>query len=661
MFSSFSAFLPSVLQPNLEQRASQPPSTPQQQSVVSSVERPEQPAPTTAKEVSGTTAKKKDKKEKPANETFIVVRPPPSKSNHPLNLQVQLVPPQSRHDKPSVTIQALDTSAQDANDPSNSTDLRRTASNRSDSSTYSGYTSATSVSSFASSSTTSSGRRMIIPLYNLHAHNVMTNTIVDAGTDAKVAKFARRGLEIVGLAIFEPIEVWGSVQVPGALPSGGSNRTSIDDALREHGLLSHAVGHRSLSPDRPATSHSTVQGHRDLLQVPNVSVSPLPSEPGEPQRGAKKLFTRMFKKKEATRPLSTVVSSPAEQPIRSSPLVATATTRFLNEDADPLETPKLTDMASCTPVTGTATLCPPVLGIQPTLYPPTAPPKGRPTKYVWVTRKWLKGTEGGLVSGMMGKLSMNGRNDSLTSGALQVEVRFEWSRGRRKEGRGRKGRADRKISATSTAESRSVSRRGSAVVSNQSLAASIPGTAPHTVSLSPQDVISTNNRHSIISHHSTSSETETSVGSSAAHRAGEDSGDESDPEDSETPWTCAVTIQRLGALLVPHTGELNAQRERVMRLKVATLSPTPHHPKVVGLLKVPFPLPDIEVEQLVVRRRVVTAQGVSRSTSESGGLMLTAEEIKDTVSSTALWLVVREAFGGVGRERRKGDGWRIRA
>jgi hypothetical protein len=103
------------------------------------------------------------------------------------------------------------------------------------------------------------------------------------------------------------------------------------------------------------------------------------------------------------------------------------------------------------------------------------------------------------------------------------------------------------------------------------------------------------------------------------------------------------------------------QREQVVRVKVATLSPTPHHPKVVGLLKVPFPLPDIEVERLAVHRRVVTTQGVNRTAPNSGELLLTAEEIKDSISSTALWLVVREAFGGVGRERRKGDGWRIRA
>jgi hypothetical protein len=47
--------------------------------------------------------------------------------------------------------------------------------------------------------------------------------------------------------------------------------------------------------------------------------------------------------------------------------------------------------------------------------------------------------------------------------------------------------------------------------------------------------------------------------------------------------------------------------------------------------------------------------------SYCGGTMLTAEEIKDVVCSTAMWLVVREGFGGIGKVTRRGDGWRIRA
>ncbi|EGN94636.1 hypothetical protein SERLA73DRAFT_187665 [Serpula lacrymans var. lacrymans S7.3] len=166
------------------------------------------------------------------------------------------------------------------------------------------------------------------------------------------------------------------------------------------------------------------------------------------------------------------------------------------------------------------------------------------------------------------------------------------------------------------------------------------------------------------------------MGSTALH---EDSGDESDPEDSETPWSCVVSVQRIGSSPLGRSGSATTStsgsgsrdphshshhrrdKEPGVRIKVATLSPSPHHPKVVALLKMPFPLPDIEVEKLVVHKRVITSHGVNRMVPVSGELVLTAEEIKDSISSTALWLIVREGFGGVGKVSRKGDGWRIRA
>ena len=66
-------------------------------------------------------------------QSFIVVRPPPAKSNHPLNLQVQLVPPQSRERDRTRSLDVSQTS-QDQED----TILSRTSSNRSDVSMYSG-------------------------------------------------------------------------------------------------------------------------------------------------------------------------------------------------------------------------------------------------------------------------------------------------------------------------------------------------------------------------------------------------------------------------------------------------------------------------------------------------------------------------------------------
>jgi len=55
--------------------------------------------------------------------------------------------------------------------------LSCTTSNRSDVSTYSGY--APSVASVNSHGSTASTKRMIIPLYNLQAHNIMTNAVLE--------------------------------------------------------------------------------------------------------------------------------------------------------------------------------------------------------------------------------------------------------------------------------------------------------------------------------------------------------------------------------------------------------------------------------------------------------------------------------------------------
>lgn len=106
----------------------------------------------------------------------------------------------------------------------------------------------------------------------------------------------------------------------------------------------------------------------------------------------------------------------------------------------------------------------------------------------------------------------------------------------------------------------------------------------------------------------------------AADDNGDDDGDLSDPEDSETPWSCHLV---LGAST---------------RIPIGTLSPAPHHPKLVAQLAVPFPLPDL-----------------SQTGLGADGAGLTREEIKDVICVTCLHLVIRESFGGLGRVRRRGD------
>jgi hypothetical protein len=98
-----------------------------------------------------------------------------------------------------------------------------------------------------------------------------------------------------------------------------------------------------------------------------------------------------------------------------------------------------------------------------------------------------------------------------------------------------------------------------------------------------------------------------------------------------------------------------------LRLKLASLAPTPHHPKVVAQLKIPWPLPDIELERAIAHKRPSGAPHDEHPrVKDAAGLVLTAEEIKDIVCTTSFWLIVREGFGGVGKKSRKGDGWKIR-
>jgi len=330
--------------------------------------------------------------------------------------------------------------------------------------------------------------------------------------------------------------------------------------------------------------------------------------------------------------------------------------------------------------------------------------------YVWVVRKWLKvpGGEsllGGLVGKLGGKEGGSGFKDALGLGAgnavgAMVEVRFEWKRGKpsgkRKESH--KGRDKLAVEARSrklsTGGSLNDGSRGNSVTgSNAPSTTSLPGTkgrktegsnSPSRSSQPPPPSSAEKKRSNRLSTISISQQSiATSVTSEGGGERGKDDvdeGEESDPEDSETPWCCTLKIRRLHPTtstssappadsnvsqasdsLKQRGGGQEKDKTSQLRLKLAVMSPTPHHPKVVALLKVPFPLPDVEVEKAELRPRVFS-DGSHKGVPSGGSdvLMLTAEEIKDVVSSTGLWLVVRESFGGVGKVSRKGDGWRIR-
>lgn len=653
MFATLSSFLPSALQssPNPSNGTSK-------DAPIVKVE--EQPNRLVGADEVG--IKKKEKRTN--NESFIVVRPPPAKSNHPLNLQVQLVPPQSRDRDRSRSMDTTTSSHERDGDT-----LSRTTSNRSDVSMYSAYSSVTSFASVTSTSTTSS-RRMIIPLYNLQAHNVMTNVIVDAGTDAKVAKFQKRGLEVLGLAVLEPVEVFGSHTASASLLPPSSNRTSIDE---HHDLILHAAP-RPGGPDgvhTPASSAlSLSSGGADPAPPPASTVTRTDNNQ-TPTNGPKKLFGKMFKKKdnEPSSPLPSPTLSPTNHTLFRAARLPKAQSLAVPSQRNPKRNSWLGSIGqpppgpyptepSPSPVSNIPTsthLQPAVLGIHPSFSSPSYPPQGRPHSYTWIVRKWIKGSNESLLSNAIGHITPLGLSEERRQSRAPteegtVEVRFIWTRGKKKrrlhEGSQQVGTSSRRTSTIGPPKT------GSASSLHHS------GTTDKRTSAAEKRLSTTSGL---------SVSTESEAGSAAGRARGDDAGDMSDPEDSETPWTCTLVVSRLGSSALPARASPDGSGGSdgaTVRVRVATFSPTPHHPKVVALLKVPFPLPDIIVDRMQVCRRTVSAQGIARpscNTDAPDELVLTAEEIKDIVSSTGLWLVVRESIGGVGKVNRKGDGWRIRA
>ncbi|KAF8154133.1 hypothetical protein B0H34DRAFT_784135 [Crassisporium funariophilum] len=329
----------------------------------------------------------------------------------------------------------------------------------------------------------------------------------------------------------------------------------------------------------------------------------------------------------------------------------------------------------------------------------------RALMYVWLVRRWMKrrpsafgdtgffGNVVGLAGGSNKAHAQHGHaalphhsgHGHEASGSAPgslvyggVEVRFEWKRAKAKEGRrkSRRGRASTSRGAGGAESDGEVER---ASVRERTREREDPKERlkseerkKHRMSTGSLSTTTTN----------AASDEGDPVQGRKLQREGtkgegkeSDDGDESDAEDSETPWVCTLKLRRAsspntsgaGGVLSP-TGSMYSGKApplglalgapglvavvqpQVLRIKVGTLSPTPHHPKVVAMLKVPFPLPDVEVDRMgVVKRKLVGGNSNGSPEGERtpyDGLVLTAEEIKDVVCSTGLWLVVREGFGG---------------
>ncbi|KAF8636105.1 hypothetical protein AX17_003810 [Amanita inopinata Kibby_2008] len=374
MFSSLTSFLPSVLRDSTRNSSFSP-----DIEEAHNEEPPPPPGPSLEEQPTRSPPRKRGRERRNINETFVIVRPPPSKSNHPLNLQVQLVPPSSRSVLPRQSIEF---------DSAPSASLTRTTSGRSETSystaSTASFASSSSTSTASTSTSTSSGRRAIVPLYNLQAHNVMTNVIVDAGTDAKIAKFQKRGIELIDLAVLEPIEVWpdptavvqpvvpvapNGLSIPVSTTGAGAStstlgRLSVDEVgftqvpTRAGAISGRSVaaflapattGSTSSRPNTPdshlpntaASSTASLTSSSHLGSQPRYTTSPepqptLPTSATLPQSNSKrKIFGKIFNKK------SKEASTPSVSPLipSSSPTRDTSLRRSISHQRAPIVTP----------------------------------------------------------------------------------------------------------------------------------------------------------------------------------------------------------------------------------------------------------------------------------------------------------------------------------
>lgn len=120
----------------------------------------------------------------------------------------------------------------------------------------------------------------------------------------------------------------------------------------------------------------------------------------------------------------------------------------------------------------------------------------------------------------------------------------------------------------------------------------------------------------------------------------DDSGNESDPEDSESPWVCELVLST--PILTPpgsttladdSASAQQASRSNTRRIRLGTFLPAPHHPRVVGQLSIPLSL-----------RRVHLGLPSDPTAEGSGTESISAEEMKDFLCITLLWLCIRESL-----------------
>ena len=558
----------------------------------------------------------------------------------------------------------------------------------------------------------------------------MTTTVTDAGTDSKIAKvihyrsfgpsmtdiaslaqFHKRSVDIVGLGTLEATEVWAKSRDDISKRARKSQSIYASDKIA---VASIVAGERQ--------STDTVESAPVSLTIPQsrenvVDASPREADPKSPQPPfdrTKKLFGKLFKKKDGPTNTSVPPPSPSKQGFQ-------AIAEHLTAPLSPQGTRNSFGQSGHASVLPTIQYGQPTLGMAPLITNiPSAVPHQRPQVYTWTIKRWAP-AELTMVNEWTSKLAPLISADTAAATAARGEVVFEWRKAVSKsaavsrtttrtsaiqdsplaasEKRGSSStRALQLPQGSSRPGSLAGSRRGSYFKAEAHLQ---PSTASASRSSSPgmlrkkssagESAISTlSSKVSFDDRAMTRELSEASGKATIRDRAASpvassgsfgipsayDDGQDSDPEDSETPWICRVYVP--GAREVDTDGEIKAKGKTV-----GTLYPAPHHPRIVASIKIPveigqvatgigalispitsthtstdlsMPLPATRSARNSLSSPSMTASGQIQQQStdhvlKQEEIIITEENIKDVVSVTAMWLVSRE-FGALGKKKK---------
>jgi hypothetical protein len=490
----------------------------------------------------------------------------------------------------------------------------------------------------------------------------------------------KRQVDIAGVGILEPCEVW--LPVPGANPLKSSISSSDEGHSPPPGRNSRPLSMISfntpLTPTMSRTSEVNSKGKRGSMDIKNDLKALRDNLMNQnlastPESAPKKFFGKLFKKKDSAdasnksihrKSISEVVIEPASpNPDASANSVPNSTIRasvtehhsFVGHStfgtAPAVVHRRVSDpiINSDGAVTG---LTNPSAG--PTLQlsasrssdgpaegvPYPMVPSTRPVGYTWTMKKWAKKNSESWAAQLVAASAagLDARMDN--------DVVFEWVK-MKAPSAAISRISTRNTNASLHPDDRSKSRASVSDAPTDSplhSAASLALPRPIRSSSPCQPSPNLNVRPKGIRTGSTrSSPTRPSTPTdeiSTINTQTDDEAYDSDPEDSETPWTCSVWIKKTNT-----------------RQFLGTLTPAPHHPKVIGILKIPVGLQCIPL--CAVETKPTPAGNLEKAQRQKDAekrireeVCITEEGLKDVICVSAMWLVAREEFGGLGRKKK---------